>query len=179
MEEILASIRRIISEDGGEARDGKASKDAAPRTVELAPAPEALGEPAPRGDDDVLELTDVVDEHGNVVALEDAVERVPMAPGSAAPKKEAPAPQPRKPLVSPFAETAVSQAFQQVDRGVTPSRADQAAQRVTEDGRTIEDHVVGMLRPMLQEWLDTHLPHIVQRLVQREIDRISRRSEPE
>ena len=177
MEEILASIRRIISEDGGEARDGKASKDAAP--VALAPKPKAPAEPAPRGGDDVLELTDVVDEHGNVVALDDAVDRVPVAPGSAAPKKEAPAPRPRKPLVSPSAETAVSRALRQVGRAAPPPRPDQAAQRVTADGRTIEDHVVEMLRPMLREWLDTHLPRIVERLVQRELDRIARRSEPE
>jgi cell pole-organizing protein PopZ len=31
---------------------------------------------------------------------------------------------------------------------------------------------------MLREWLDKHLPQMVQRLVQREIDRIIHRSDP-
>ena len=35
-----------------------------------------------------------------------------------------------------------------------------------------------MLRPMLKEWLDENRPQIVQRLVQREIDRISRNADP-
>ena len=35
------------------------------------------------------------------------------------------------------------------------------------------------LRPMLQAWLDTHMPPMVERLVKRELERASDRSEPE
>src|SRR5581483_9062175 len=59
MEEILASIRRIISEDA----DGQ--KPAAP--AEAAPAP-AGSEPEPH-DDDILDLTDKVNDDGSVVSL--------------------------------------------------------------------------------------------------------------
>ena len=61
MEEILASIRRIISED-----DGPAEAEAEASTVpEAAPAPEPepvqAFEPAPEPVEDVLELTERVD----------------------------------------------------------------------------------------------------------------------
>jgi uncharacterized protein len=38
--------------------------------------------------------------------------------------------------------------------------------------RTLEDMVRNMLRPMLQTWLDEHLPGIVERLVREEIARV-------
>ena len=38
--------------------------------------------------------------------------------------------------------------------------------------RTLEDLVREMLRPMLQSWLDQHLPGIVERLVREEIARV-------
>jgi cell pole-organizing protein PopZ len=41
--------------------------------------------------------------------------------------------------------------------------------------RTIEDLVKEVMRPMIKEWLDAHLPSLVERLVRREIDRIARR----
>ena len=39
---------------------------------------------------------------------------------------------------------------------------------------TMEEHVTEMLRPMLRAWLDENLPPLVERLVQAEIERISR-----
>ena len=45
---------------------------------------------------------------------------------------------------------------------------------VRHGGETIEDMVRAMLKPMLHEWLDAHLPDIVERLVQEEIQRLSR-----
>jgi cell pole-organizing protein PopZ len=43
--------------------------------------------------------------------------------------------------------------------------------------RTIEDLVKEVMRPMIKEWLDDNLPALVERLVGREIDRMSRRAE--
>ena len=43
--------------------------------------------------------------------------------------------------------------------------------------RTIEDLVKEVMRPIIKEWLDAHLPALVERLVAREIDRMSRRAE--
>jgi cell pole-organizing protein PopZ len=44
-------------------------------------------------------------------------------------------------------------------------------------GRTVEQFIEDIARPMLKEWLDQNLPAIVERLVQREIQKISRRAE--
>jgi len=42
-------------------------------------------------------------------------------------------------------------------------------------GQTIEELVKEMLRPMLKDWLDTNLPPMVERYVEREIARLTRR----
>lgn len=39
-------------------------------------------------------------------------------------------------------------------------------------GNTVEDLIIESLRPMLKEWLDTNLPVIVQRIVEKEVKRI-------
>jgi cell pole-organizing protein PopZ len=41
-------------------------------------------------------------------------------------------------------------------------------------GRTLEDLVRELLRPMLRDWLDANLAQLVERLVQEEIRRMSR-----
>ena len=51
--------------------------------------------------------------------------------------------------------------------------------RFGESGRTIEELVVHMMRPMLREWLDENLPPIVERLVQRELRNLTRRAAPD
>lgn len=40
-------------------------------------------------------------------------------------------------------------------------------------GTTVEDLMLELLRPMMKQWLDTHLPEVVERLVQQEIRRIA------
>jgi hypothetical protein len=42
------------------------------------------------------------------------------------------------------------------------------------NGRTLEDLVREMLRPMLRTWLDDNLPSMVERLVRAEIERVAR-----
>ena len=43
--------------------------------------------------------------------------------------------------------------------------------------RTIEDLVKEVMRPMIREWLDDNLPALVERLVGREIERLTREAE--
>ena len=66
-QQILESIGRIVAE--GEGRAPGPDDDASP---EAAPAPEAAG-----GEDDILDLVDMVDEQGNVIHLERARESAP------------------------------------------------------------------------------------------------------
>ena len=47
------------------------------------------------------------------------------------------------------------------------------------DGPASNEQVLEALRPMLQTWLDTHMPPMVERMVKRELERASDRSEPE
>ena len=42
------------------------------------------------------------------------------------------------------------------------------------DGRTLEDVVRELLRPLLKEWLDQNLPRIVETKVEEEVHRIAR-----
>ena len=42
------------------------------------------------------------------------------------------------------------------------------------NGRTLEEVVSELLRPMLKTWLDENLPDMVERLVRAEIERVSR-----
>ena len=69
-----------------------------------------------------------------------------------------------EPLVSqPIAGVAAT-AFSQLHRQV----------RMPAEGRSLEDVTRELLRPMLKDWLDAHLPAIVQSAVEAEVDRISR-----
>ncbi len=44
-------------------------------------------------------------------------------------------------------------------------------------GRSIEDITRDLLRPMLKTWLDQNLPGLVEKLVERELKKISRKAE--
>ncbi len=75
--------------------------------------------------------------------------------------------------------------------GATAAAASSAMARLAMSGRgrsddlgsmpvgnqTLEGLVREMLRPMLKEWLDTHLPPLVERLVERELEKLGRDAE--
>ncbi|MGB9151518.1 MAG: DUF2497 domain-containing protein, partial [Alphaproteobacteria bacterium] len=56
------------------------------------------------------------------------------------------------------------------------SSAPAGASYIGNGGRTLEDMVVELMRPLLKDWLDKNLPAVVERLVQKEIERIARRT---
>jgi len=66
-------------------------------------------------------------------------------------------------LVSPKTSAAVESAFNTLAQTV-----------LVQNGRTLEDLVRELLRPMLKTWLDDNLPNLVERLVRAEIERVSR-----
>jgi hypothetical protein len=164
MEEILASIRRIISEDeappGDEAEAAPAAEEPAavaepepepePAAVEPEPIAAAAPEPEPAVEEEALELTEKVETHGDL-------DVVP----TGAPE---PAPAPIEALVSERAATAAASSFGQLSSALLMPRTD----------RTLEDVVRELLRPMLQQWLDDNLPAIVQQSVEAEVERIAR-----
>ena len=70
--------------------------------------------------------------------------------------------------MAPAAAAAATASVGQLLRAVSSERG--AA--ITRGGPTIEDVVREELRPLLKDWLDHHLPGIVERLVRAEIDRV-------
>ena len=197
MEEILASIRRIISED-----DAPAETAAAPAPVEPAPAPEPEPAPAPVAfeapapepepvEEDVLELTETyeapaAESIGDLDLSPAEPEPFPAEPVSEsvfAPPPEIHTPEhPSVPtthydsLVGESAAASAASAFAglaasfQKPAPVAPSGPDLNFA----SGSTVEAMVAEMLRPMLKDWLDANLPGIVEAEVRKEVERIAR-----
>jgi len=152
MEEILASIRRIISED--EAPQGEEETAEASAYEEDEGGPEALD-------------VEVAAQRAHAAQEEArAPEPEPEVQPQPEPVRAEPAPAAsHEPLVSRAAASAAASAFGQLSAAVTQPRGGSA---------TIEELVREMLQPMLREWLDQNLPAIVQAAVRDEVERISR-----
>lgn len=203
MEEMLASIRRIISENDEQGAPGAAQAAA------QAPV------------DNVLELTEMVAEDGSVVSLNTPFED-PEANGNLVEDDEVPdievdddddeiPPLPDDGVAGELAEEpevameddkielssdepigkakskgledglmsaasagAATAAFAALARSSQQSGDGGMA---LGSGRTLEDLVQEMIRPMIKEWLDKNLPPMAERLVRKELERLSRHAE--
>jgi len=184
MEEILASIRKIISEDG----DGAAA--------------------APAAADDVLVLTEEVDENGApamaaapppptvAFAPEPAPVPPPPLPDEPSVQLAEPEPEPEfepvraepapvepppahvppqefgRRLISETTATASLAALSElVSR--THREPDIESLPLGNANRTLEDLTRELLRPILKAWLDDNLPELVERIVREEIGRLA------
>ena len=174
MEDILASIRRILSED--EAQPGEDKPAAATdETTHETPSPHA--EPASDGVL-VLDPSMMVAEPAPAAAIVQTPEPEPLLP----PPVVAPVPPltpfapivPSEGLVAPEAAAAAVASVGALVRTLTVERSMQ----VHTGGPTIEDIVREELRPLLKQWLDTNLPPLVERLVRTEIERVVGRAVP-
>lgn len=145
------------------------SAELASKTLPSSPAPrEDVSEPVARDER--------VEPAGNVeldlpveIAAEDLAEELP-APAEAAEAKAAVSAdsqpvdtQARPALISERAGRQVAAAFGELSEAFAASRR-----------RSFDEMAEEMLRPMLQDWLDNNLPHLVERLVREEIERIAR-----
>jgi cell pole-organizing protein PopZ len=155
MEDILASIRRILSEDEAPAEGG-------------APAlPPASGDHVPEhiaegANDGVLMLDPamMVAEPTHAVAEPPAVAPIPLPPPMP--------PTMATELVAPEAAAAAASSVGSLMRTLAAERTMQ----VRSGGPTIEDMVREEIRPLLKAWLDANLPPMVERLVSAEIARV-------
>jgi cell pole-organizing protein PopZ len=77
--------------------------------------------------------------------------------------------EPDRSLIAPAVAAAAAASVGTLLQVVAAHRSSSA---VTRGGPSIEDVVRAELRPMLKEWLDAHLPGIVERLVRIEIERV-------
>jgi len=185
MDDILASIRKIIADDNlGKKQDEAVKKPVPKKEPPPEPEPESvmIDDPQPEAMDvavdvDVLDLAEVasVAQTPEPVMIEPESETsapvaetvfdpipTPVAVAAPAPLKDVSALEDR--ILSDNTGALVSQAFQSLSRN-TPMPA---------IGRSLEDVVVELLRPMLRGWLDDHLPGIVEKLVKAEIERVAR-----
>lgn len=178
MEEILASIRRIIADDQETlqiVQNPVLPSEASPLrnvldlteqhlTAEIMPALPEL-EPADftsyQDEDEHLEETPAVDFPAPIKA-EHPAQPSPVPP-VAAQVKTIPVPPAEEMLLSRATEASVGNAFTRLDSTVAQSSP-----------KTLEDLAKEMLRPMLKTWLDDNLPPLVERLVQAEIERVTR-----
>jgi cell pole-organizing protein PopZ len=159
MEDILASIRRILSEDETPA------SGANPPTPSIA---QPAGEDA---SDDVLVLDSamMVPEASHTDPDPSATETIAIVP-VVQPAAELPAAN----LVAPEAAAAAASSVDSLVRTLAAERTMQ----VHTGGPTIEDIVREELRPLLKSWLDANLPPMVERLVRTEIERVVGRFAP-
>ncbi len=77
-------------------------------------------------------------------------------------------------LISGEAAEAATGAFAKLAKSVARPEAEPAP---AGDGKTVEQLVAELMRPMLKEWLDQNLPAIVERVVEREVRKLARRAE--
>ena len=168
MDEILASIRRIISEDVDETVDG-GNRPKSSDEVDMAadyPQPMASVVKDDGSDDDILELTDVVANDGlddDILELTDVVE------DQAETKLDIEIGEDDEKLVSEeVEEVSVATMY-----GLTDALASNA--KVGAGEKTLEALTKELLRPALKQWLDENLPDMVQRIVREEIERIGER----
>ena len=181
MEEILASIRRIISEDS----DPKRSSGTGGREAE------------------VLDLTEMLTADGSVVSL------ASRRPGIPTPGEPQSTPEPVKPdlvkqdlrrgggssavvhlsekehdpvmseaeaRASMISDTTLEASTTSLGRLARAVRREAALRAFSgEEDRRIEDLVRESLTPMLKDWVDRHLPEMVDRIVREEIDKMVRR----
>lgn len=186
MEEILASIRKIISEDGPE------NASAAPAEAEAAAPP-----PATPVHDDVLELTheveppappapqpalapapspaeDIVFEnvapaqpaHNDIFsdhtrrAVEDTFNSIPDEP-----EEPAPAPMRNTAPIAPVDGATVENVF---ERAVRES-FEPVLQRYLSDNSPA---VIDRMKPLIREWMDEHFPALLEGAVRAEVERV-------
>lgn len=199
MDEILATIRRIIADDeratgapgGAAAARGPGGTAAAKAGPSEADADDAAG-------DDVLELLDALNEDGSLrrLAPGGALAHPPLAEPASEPEHSDTRPGPESPEAA-GAEAEVPRASEQIAANdalderlvseVTSLAAAAAFARLAAaprqkreppmvGGRLLDDIVCELLRPLLQAWLDENLPALVERLVQVEIAKISART---
>lgn len=175
MEEILASIRRIISEDEAPAATPEATSEPAPEPQGAAVAPEPVIE-APV-EDEVLELTERYEPEPEVETIGD-LDVAPAAPFAAEPESElAPAPEEASPTWDePLVDDAPAATAASAFAGLAASlrRPEPAADLPVGSGTSLEALVGSLLRPMLKDWLDANLPAIVEAQVRKEVERIAR-----
>ena len=196
MDEILASIRKIISEDQPEVEEANSPQSAAPE-----PPPEPIVE-EPLAADLSEPVSAVEDEPARVDTLAEDMESESLdsvdfgAPGiGLADESLQENYDEEEPLegdfISPSTRFALDQAFEQIDTVPAPAPAAPSSDASVEAvfARAVReafdptlqdwvdnhgDEIVSRLAPLIREWMDENLPPLVEAAVTKEISRAMR-----
>jgi hypothetical protein len=196
MEEILASIRKIISEDSNDAQLAEAPKPAAAAPVAAVAA-----------DGDVLELTQEVEELPPPPPPRPVPEPVRPQPVAAAPKPEndvvfetieEPVPMPSADAHSDIFSDRTRKAVEDTFANIEPEEDEAPRHDLSPmpgiDGKTVEavfekavresfapvltqylqantDDIVTRMKPLIREWMDEHFPALLEGAVRNEVAR--------
>ena len=195
IEEILASIRQIISDDDETRPAGDIELPADDKFDIPIHQPEVKEEKKRESFAEVLELTNEVGGDEKVFDLSDDKFEIPLSEPIIEKDdsrdsdldlsyNEEPV---RKgmdmsggqndidALFSAPAAEATTEAFSRLLGNIPVEREEN--KRLYADGRiTLEDITKDLLRPMLRQWVDDHLPSMVERLVEKELEKLARQA---
>ena len=188
MEEILASIRKIISEDNPEAAP------AAPAPAAAAPAPEPVKQP----EMEVLELTQEIAEPEPEPApepppVEEKTEEIIFEPINREPAQAAA----DNDIFSDQTRRAMEDTFDSIPEEAEPAMPRPERAPTAADGSSVESvferavresfepvlekyladnsaAVVDRMKPLIREWMDEHFPALLEGAVRNEIERVVR-----
>jgi uncharacterized protein len=147
MEDILASIKKIIAEDS----DRKLSP--------LPPRRAPIRDTEPSVMEDEIDVVEQAPEPDDVLELSELATDEPVM----------------TPVNDPVLDDIVSRATVEASRSALSSLSRMVVKPEVEGSDTLEGLVRSMLKPMLKDWLDAHLPEVVERVVAQEVARISGR----
>lgn len=188
-DEDVLELTKVV-QDGGEVVDLQGAPAVAddPDQAAADAAADDVDEPSADVDDDLERAAEAAgampDEVGPAAAssLEDVEEEIEIT--SATPAPEPVAQESRAvPSSSAATQNLISDSAATVATGAF-ARLSKAYQRTPDEvsvadasGRSIEQFIEDMIRPMLKDWLDENMPPLVERLVEKEIQKLARRSE--
>ena len=155
MEEILSSIRRILSHEEEATSQGEEDL----KTSVSAPALESVNS---QGEEGVMELTEQM-RIENETAEEDVV--------ADAQKNDVPD---DMILLSEEAVQASTDRLSRLIDSVNQEKKQVPLPSVPASNN-LEEIVMTLLRPYLKEWLDSNLPSLVEKVVQKEVEKLARK----
>jgi hypothetical protein len=203
MEEILASIRKIISEDSTEAQPAPAETSAAPAEADVleltqevhdeppAPAVIAAAPPAPEPEP-VQAMPEPMHQPENDVVFQTIEEVAVSSDAQAAPAHEGIfSDKTRKAMEDSFASIQAPKAEEiapapaRIDPPAMPDGASVQAvfEKAVRDGfgpvlhQWLGDNsndVLDKLKPLVREWMDEHFPALLEGAVRAEVERVAR-----
>ena len=161
MDEILASIRKIIADDppaSGAAADAKADGPLVLTQRAAAPAVPVSGAPVTPAPVSSTPVSNKPEKETQSMAFGKILSSAP-----------------DQPIVDESAATGAASSFDKLSEAVRGAGSEEPPVHLPAPGRTLEDLTRELLHPLLKSWLDKNLPGIVQARVDEEVERITRR----